>query len=57
MRSTAVSSQLLFECWIGRYPFLQPGQHLRDLDEEEVSPHAPIHNFARELRSFVLRDP
>ena len=28
--------QLVFECWIGRYPFLQPGQDLRDLDEEEV---------------------
>ena len=28
--------QLVFECWIGRYPFLQPGQELRDLDEEEV---------------------
>ena len=28
--------QVLFECWMGRYPFLQPGQELRDLDEEDV---------------------
>jgi serine/threonine protein kinase len=28
--------QVLFECWIGRYPFLQPGQQPCDLDEDEV---------------------
>jgi hypothetical protein len=30
--------QVLFECWLGRYPFLQPGQEPSDLDEEDVPP-------------------
>ena len=36
--------QVLFECWMGRYPFLQPGQELRDLDEEDVrtSPYCSL---------------
>jgi serine/threonine protein kinase len=40
MLALTLPLQLVFECWIGRYPFLQPGQDLRDLDEEEVKSSA-----------------
>jgi serine/threonine protein kinase len=40
MLALTLPLQLVFECWIGRYPFLQPGQDLRDLDEEEVNSSA-----------------
>jgi len=46
---------VLFECWMGRYPFLQPGQELRDLDEEDVLECIDEDN-ERSVQSLVSSD-
>lgn len=45
--------QVLFECWMGRYPFLQPGQELRDLDEEDVRTSSYCNITHRRLSMFA----